>query len=305
VKIDARGAHFEESNNRSSYSMNTDARTTAIVLQAVVRIEPEHVLLPRIIRGMLAARIDGHWDTTQSTAQAVLSFVEYLKMSKELEYNEVVGVQIDGKKKLDATFKAPAMEKKEVMMALSELPRGKTVDVAIGKTGPGKLYYDLVLSYFYTPDVIQPADEGIGILRETKPLTKNDSSMKVGTTQKVTLTITVPETRHFVAVESMLPAGFEPIDLQFATSQQNGLENAANSSPNEFSWEEYERNQLWRFSHIEFRDDRIFMFAEELPPGVYKYEYLVRATTPGTFHERPAKVSEMYYPEVFGQTEDK
>ncbi len=302
VKISARGAHFEEENNSSSYSMNTDDRTTAVVLQALVRIEPEHVLLPRIIRGMLASRIDGHWDTTQSTAQSVLSFVEYLNMSNELEYDQQVGVEIDGKKKLTAAFKAPAMEKKEVEMALSELPRGKNIDVSVGKTGPGKLYYDIILSYFYTPETIKPAEEGIGILRETKPLTKADATMKVGTTQKVTLTITVPETRHFVAVESMLPAGYEPIDLQFATSQQNLLGEETNVMN---SWSDYERNQMWRFSHIEYRDDRIFMFAEQLPPGVYRYEYLVRLTTPGKFHERPAKVWEMYFPEVFGQTEGK
>lgn len=300
VKIDARGAHFEESDNRSSYSMNTDARTTAIVLQALVRIDPENALFSRVIRGMLASRTAGHWDTTQSTAMSVLAFVEYLKMNHELVYDEQVGVEIDGKKKLDATFKAPAMEMKEVEMALSELPRGKEIDVSVGKTGVGKLYYDVILSYFYTPETIQPAEEGIGITRETLPLTKSDASMKVGTTQKVTLTITVPQTRHFVAVESMLPAGFEPIDLQFATSQQNLLDDAVNVMK---SWRDYERNQTWRFSHIEFRDDRIFMFAEELPPGVYTYEYLVRATTPGKFHQRPAKVWEMYYPEVFGQTE--
>jgi hypothetical protein len=205
AKINPRGAHFEEMDNRSSYTMNTDARTTAIVLQAIVRIEPDHELLPRVIRGMLANRTGGHWDTTQSTAMSVLSFVEYLKQSNELEYNEKVGVQIAGKQKMDATFKAPAMEKKSVVVALAELPRGKEIDVKVGKTGPGKLYYDVILSYFYAPDVLQPAEEGIGILRETKPLTKADASRKVGTTQKVTLTITVPDSRNFVAVESMLP----------------------------------------------------------------------------------------------------
>jgi uncharacterized protein YfaS (alpha-2-macroglobulin family) len=98
----------------------------------------------------------------------------------------------------------------------------------------------------------------------------------------------------------MLPAGFEPIDLQYATSQQNLLENVANNPGK--NWDDYYRNQTWRFSHIEYRDDRIFLFADELPPGVYRYEYLVRATTPGTFKERPARVWEMYYPETFGQT---
>ncbi len=302
VNIDARGAHFEETDNRSSYSMNTDDRTTAIVLQALVRIEPSHALLPRVIRGMLASRVNGHWDTTQSTAMSVLSFVEYLKQSNELAYDQEVAVQIDGKDRMKTVFKAPAMEKKDVVVALSELPRGKDIDVSIGKSGLGKLYYDVILSYFYTPNTIKPAEEGIGIIRETRPLTKEDASMKVGTTQKVTLTITVPQTRHFVAVESMLPAGFEPIDLQFATAQRNLLDDAVNVMK---SWRDYERNQTWRFTHIEYRDDRIFMFAEELPPGVYTYEYLVRLTTPGRFHERPAKVWEMYFPEVFGQTEGK
>lgn len=300
ARVNARSAHFEEGDNRRYYyGMNTDSRTTAVALQALMRIEPDHELAPRIVRGMLDLREQGHWDTTQSTAQAVLAFVEYLKVTDELHFNYTAGVEIEGKKKLDAVFKAPALERKEVIVALSELTRGKEIDLDVGKTGQGRLYYDVLLSYFYTPDTIEPAEEGMGILRESKPLTKDDASMKVGTTHKVTLTITVPETRNFVAVESMLPAGMEPIDLQFQTSQKNLLEDETNVMR---SWRDYEKNQMWRFSHIEYRDDRVFLFAEQLPPGVYRYEYLVRATTPGSFRERPAKVWEMYYPEVFGQT---
>jgi uncharacterized protein YfaS (alpha-2-macroglobulin family) len=56
------------------------------------------------------------------------------------------------------------------------------------------------------------------------------------------------------------------------------------------------------FLHSEFRDDRIFLFADALPAGIYKYAYLVRATTPGRYRERPARIWEMYYPEIFGQT---
>ncbi len=181
-------------------------------------------------------------------------------------------------------------------MSLNALPRGKTVDVKVGKEGAGRLYYDLVLSYFYTPDVLEPAEEGIGILRETTPLKKGAKGLTVGDTYKVKLTITVPETRHFVAVESPLPAGLEAIDLQYATSQQNLYQNTVNQSPDYF-W-----SMLWRFNHIEFRDDMVFLFADELPPGVYTYEYLTRATTPGKFRERPARVFEMYFPETFGQT---
>jgi len=52
----------------------------------------------------------------------------------------------------------------------------------------------------------------------------------------------------------------------------------------------------------ELHDDRLFLFKEHLSPGVYEYEYYIRALVPGTFHHLPARVEEMYLPEVFGRT---
>jgi len=52
----------------------------------------------------------------------------------------------------------------------------------------------------------------------------------------------------------------------------------------------------------EMHDDRLFLFKERINPGVYEYEYFIRALVPGTFHHLPAVVSEMYFPEVFGRT---
>lgn len=280
-------------------TMNTDDNTNAVVARMFLRIDPEHILLPKIIRGLLSMRHDGHWDTTQSTAQSVLTLVEYLKNTHELTYDYTADVQI-GKTHKSFTVKSPTLLSYEVSSALQELPRGDDLNIQFEKKGKGRLYYDVLLSYFYTPKTIAPADEGIGITREIMPLSGEKTELKTGTTQKVRLTITVPASRYFVAVESMLPAGFESIDLQYATSQQVLLDNAVNGTPK--NWDDYYKNQTWRFSHIEYRDDRVFLFAEELPPGVYRYEYLVRATTPGIFKERPARAWEMYHPETFGQT---
>jgi uncharacterized protein YfaS (alpha-2-macroglobulin family) len=45
------------------------------------------------------------------------------------------------------------------------------------------------------------------------------------------------------------------------------------------------------------------MFAiTQLDPGLYRYQYLARANTPGDFVAPPARVSEMYHPETFGST---
>jgi hypothetical protein len=50
------------------------------------------------------------------------------------------------------------------------------------------------------------------------------------------------------------------------------------------------------------RDERAEAFASLLWEGVYRYSYIARATTPGTFVVPPAKAEEMYSPEVFGRS---
>jgi hypothetical protein len=52
----------------------------------------------------------------------------------------------------------------------------------------------------------------------------------------------------------------------------------------------------------ETHDDRVYLFNQELAPGVYTYDYFVRALIPGTYNHLPAVVSEMYTPENFGRT---
>jgi len=59
--------------------MHTDSRTNAIVLQALIRIAPDSVFIPKIVRYLLSIRENGHWDTTQSTALSIFSMVEFLK----------------------------------------------------------------------------------------------------------------------------------------------------------------------------------------------------------------------------------
>ncbi|MDD5075333.1 MAG: hypothetical protein PHO54_05715, partial [Candidatus Peribacteraceae bacterium] len=303
--VDARGTHFEEQESGIYDSlMHTNQRTTALVLETLLRLEPGNALIPNIVRYLLSVRTDGHWDTTQSTVYTLLAFVDYLKSTGEMNAAYTAGVEVNGTKKLDwQVGKNNILTRKEVTLALADLLRGKENEVKIAKNGTGKLYYDLVLSYFYTADDLPPAEEGLSIARSLEPLPGQKKDVTVGNTYRVTLTITVPENRHFVAVESPLPAGLEAIDLSLATSQQTLLTDST-SSANYWS-EDFWKNGLWRFSHHEFRDDSVFLFAEELPAGVYQYTYLVRATTPGVFHERPARTWQMYFPEVFGQTAGK
>ena len=55
-------------------------------------------------------------------------------------------------------------------------------------------------------------------------------------------------------------------------------------------------------SHVEAHDDRVFLYVDSLQPGVYTYEYYLRALVPGTFAHLPARAEELYFPEIFGRT---
>ncbi len=52
----------------------------------------------------------------------------------------------------------------------------------------------------------------------------------------------------------------------------------------------------------EYHDDRLMLFTQNLRPGVYEYDYFVRALIPGKFQYLPATAYELYTPENFGRT---
>jgi len=301
AKVDPRGTHFEEAKpDDYLFLMNTNDRTTALVLQALLRVQPDHPVAPLVVRYLLAVRRDGHWDTTQSTTHAILALTDYLRNTEELTGSFTTTVKAGTTTLIDKKTFGPSniLTRAEAEIGLNGLKRDAETDIAISKNGTGRLYYDLLMSYAYTPSAIEPAEQGMSIVRSYAPaLGKgNVESFKVGETYRVTLTLSVPEDRHYVAVDSPLPAGMEPIDLRFQTSQQQLLDDQKESMP----WND--PTGAWRFSHRELRDDSVFLFAEQLPAGVYTVDYLVRATVPGTFRDRPAHAWEMYFPETFGQT---
>ncbi|MDD4319503.1 MAG: Ig-like domain-containing protein [Candidatus Peribacteraceae bacterium] len=310
AKVDPRGTHFEEKKGALYRDvMHTNDRTTALVLLALLRVEPSHPFIPNIVRHLLAVREGGQWDTTQSTTHALLALTEFLRTTEEMDAAFDAAVLVNGNELLRKSFTPQSVLTRGVAtLSLDDLRRGALNDVALSKEGKGRLYYDVILTYFYTPETVLPAEEGLSIRRTVQPLQGRDddasvTAARVGETYRVSLTVTADDDRHFVAVESPLPAGMEAIDFQLQTSQRQQLGGSVKADDKLLPWSEDPWAQAQRrFTHVEFRDDRVFLFAERLPAGIYRYEYLVRATTPGRFRDRPARAWEMYYPETFGQT---
>ena len=203
----------------------------------------------------------------------------------------------------------------------------------------------MALRYFLPVDSLPPRDEGITITRDLYVLkdtveTKALTEAKQGDIVRGRLTLTIPGDYEHVAIEDIIPAGFEIVNFNLATEDQSlqnestyvgqaPLEEGQNYGLASRFWQGVRnalggRTQLAQVyqqgggyyddtasqankrtlypTHTEAHDDRIFLYVENLNPGVYEYEYFLRALVPGTFQHLPARAEEMYFPEIFGRT---
>jgi len=105
-------------------------------------------------------------------------------------------------------------------------------------------------------------------------------------------------------VDDPLPAGFEAIDARLATTARSLGDVDADEDDSDIDEDELATGQAFLPSHFirEIRDDRVLFFIDHMAAGMYRYRYLARATTMGTFLLPPSRAEEMYAPEVFGRT---
>ncbi len=329
ARIDARGTYIR-SEDFSGYSMMTNVKTTAIALQAFTRIRPESPLIPKIIKRIIGARVDGHWSTTQETSIALASLTEYLKSTGEAQASYKARIALNGPDIETYTVDPKnILDQKTITKLLSDLKIGGDGNsVVFAKDGTGRLYYDLVLKYVLPAEKIQPRSEGFVIQRsyyrmsDEKMLTPVTNA-KPGENLRAKLTVIVPEDRTAVAVEAPVPAGMEIVNFELDTADKTltyGYEkgqlvlppctpffgsgvDAGQCVTADGASDGYYMGYAGNWTHKEVRDDRLALFADRLPKGVYQYNYFVQVTTVGSFINPPAVVSEMYFPENFGRTE--
>jgi uncharacterized protein YfaS (alpha-2-macroglobulin family) len=295
-------AHWEE--QRPDYwTMSSNTRTTALALQALVRADPQNFLIPNATRYLMSLRDHGHWQTTQETAISAIALAEYVAASGELAANYHYSVALDTKQLRDGQVtKDNLSDPITIAIALADLGAGGQSQISMQKQGDGRLYYTLRMRTYADAATVQPLDRGFAVEREyvavasdtLTPTGRLVTGAKLGEVVQVRLTIRVPEDAVYLAVEDMLPAGLEPLDTSLKTVSSAAQAPELNDQGDYPSW--------WYFTRSAIRDDRVALFATDLPSGTYSYTYLARATTPGVFQTLPAIAYQMYAPEVYGRS---
>ncbi|MCC7449905.1 MAG: Ig-like domain-containing protein [Anaerolineae bacterium] len=303
----ATGVHWQE-DYADHINWNTDTRTTAIVLKALLQIQPNDQRLPDVVRWLMSARKADAWETTQETAWSVMALTDWMQTSGELKPNYAFDVALNGKALANQTATPETVQQvAQLQVAVKDLLANDLNRLTINRSaGPGVLYYTANLTAYLPVEQIQPLSRGITITRQyslmADPDRKPITQANVGENIRVILTIIVPNDLNYAVINDPIPAGAEAINTGLATSQQNdrtGIELAMQDTRRGGGG----GGGLSRgFTKVELRDDRTVLYAAFLPKGTHVFSYTIRGNVPGQYRVIPATGQEFYFPEVYGRS---
>lgn len=290
-------------------TMNTDTRTTAMVIAAYVRLDPQNPLLPQAIRWLMQIRQDGYWPSTQETAWSLIGLSEWLELTGELDGDYAWTVDLNDQT-LGSGEVGPdnVIDPVHLRAEVANLLRDQMNVLSLDRTdGSGTLYYSAYLRYFMDAATVDARDRGI-IVDRSFALAERESaqsinSATIGDVISVTVTLIAPTDLYHLRIDVPIPAGTEPIDPSLATTSDMftdpGMiipveDGEASGTP---TWWRY-----WVPTYTDMRDDRIGLFATYLPAGTYEYTFNIQATLAGEFNVLPTYAEQMYFTDVWGRS---
>jgi uncharacterized protein YfaS (alpha-2-macroglobulin family) len=320
--------HLEESDPRTYAPLwSSDARTTAIALQTLTDVAPEHPYVPKLAAYLTKARRpDGTFRNTQESAFTLMALAELVRTREKDVPDFAARATLGGAPVAAAPFHGRSMAIARAKVPMSRLPSaGAALPLDFRRDGAaGILYYGALVRYAPAALPKEALDRGLVVQRWFEPYEGGGQvrTVRAGELVRVRVRVASPMERNFVAVDVPLPSGLEPVDTTLASTAGLKRDRAEEGRRVGYGYEsdedldggggvdgDGEEGEAWAhafwspFNHVEQRDDRVVLFADRLPPGVHLASFVARATTPGEFVLKSARAEEMYTPEVFGRSE--
>jgi uncharacterized protein YfaS (alpha-2-macroglobulin family) len=109
---------------------------------------------------------------------------------------------------------------------------------------------------------------------------ENNATVKSGDLLEVEITVESKNEYEYICIEDPKAAGFETVDVRSG----------------------YTGNALG--AYVEYKNEKVVMFARVLGHGKFSISYKVRAEIPGKFSALPTKIYAMYAPELKGNSDE-
>lgn len=274
---------------------DSDIRSSAIFLIAMLRTDPMHPLVSKLTRGLLESRRGGRWSNTQENAYALLALADYANIY-EADAPDFDGRVWLGNRMLTSVHvEGRTFEFQEGLTAMADLLGARTgpssdEPLILERAGQGRMYYRVGLEWASTATDKPAKAEGIRLartLRSEVGIVGDDQAVSAGDLLALDIDVEITSALDHVALEIPLPAGLEAVNLELGKGT-----GAMKLSGSRGSW----------VSHQELRRDRAVLFADHIEPGKYRTTVALRATTPGEYVMPAGHAHMMYYPEVYGRT---
>ncbi|MDD4409175.1 MAG: MG2 domain-containing protein [Candidatus Pacebacteria bacterium] len=300
---DSKGVFIEPKKDNTLYdNYETSINDTALYLKSLAVGKKDKGNNEKIIQWLVNSKSrDGSWGSTKDTAEVIDAFVSYLNWKRFNDSNYELSVIFNGEKVDSLNFGAGStMDQTSKRIEISKMKHKDYNVISFDKSKhrplfKDNLYYDILFKQYISAEA-KPEDSGLSITRGFYSLndSKNDNpmtSISMGNILKVHLQIVVPKESRSIIVEDHIPAGMEVVDIDLAT-EKNYSKNI----------EKGVRNDYFYPDHGEIKSDRVFLYKDNVSPGVYYFDYYVIAKTKGVYSYLSSIVSEAYNPRVFGRT---
>lgn len=309
-------SHGEESSGKLSFQervfteriLGSSLRDNCMILSALVDYGEEFTSATKLTAHIVEALRDPN---TQESVFCSKALVDYQRVVEgEFEESEVT-LQLNNNQLAKQLFKSVTDSALELEQSLAVGAQ----ELLSLKTGRGAIYQTAQVSYEESPKRESGVNAGIEIVREYSVEREGKfvpaTQLRAGDLVRVDLFVRVPAPRSFVVVDDPLPAAFEAVNRELATSSDADADKAKNDLPGASSfyfnfddWHSYGVD-LWSFYHRELRQDSVRYYSEYLPAGNYHLNYVAQVIAEGTFFAPPARAFEMYRSETYGMTKSE
>jgi hypothetical protein len=298
---------------------NNDIETNAWVLKALVAIDPQNDLAPRLVKWLLNNRRNGHyWRSTRDTALTIAAMVDYMQTSGEAAPDYTLTVSVDGRPMKEVKLTKENLFTFDNRLVLSGLHvKPGPHKVTLTKQGRGALYFSCYLNYFTKEEDVKGAGNEIFVKREYFKLVPKTEEVRLPDAGTVASRPALHPKPLVETGRTELRAGYTRVPIKIGDAVQTGdkLEVVLTiTSKNVYDYlafedmkpagcEPMELRSGGRWAgglcpHLELRDEKVVFFIGLLEQGTHVLRYKMRAETPGKFHALPTTGFAMYAPEV-------
>jgi uncharacterized protein YfaS (alpha-2-macroglobulin family) len=301
---------------------NNDVEANAWALKALVAIDPQNDLAPRLVKWLLNNRRNGYyWRSTRDTALVIAAMTDYMRASGEAAPDYSLVLSVDGRpmKQVKLTKENFFTFDNQLLLYGLQLKPGPH-RITLAKQGRGALYYSAYLSYFTKEEDVKGAGNEIFVDRQYfKLVPKPEEVVKPGffrtafgaghpasqaRPESANGRMELRDTYTRVPLKNGdAVASGDKIEVVLKLTAKNTYDYLAFEDMKPAGCEPMELRSGGRWAgglcaNLELRDEKVVFFIGLLEQGQHILRYKLRAETPGQFHALPAKGFAMYAPEV-------